>query len=127
MYKTIAASALVGALLTYRLAPKTKCEKKQLLGPKSGKTYQVEDFVDTGFVVVKADDGSIGVFSRRANGAPGYDWRQGKGSPATLAQIYRDMTGEELRPRAVPRPEEARSGAQKPQSGQGSKAHRGTP
>lgn len=101
MIKTAIGGALVGALLMSRVVPKTKCEKKKLLGPKSGATYSVEDFVDTGFVVVKAEDGAMGIFSKKKDG-PGYDWHQGRGRPSTLAQIYEDMIGEKPRPRAVP-------------------------
>lgn len=94
---TLIGSALLGALLMGRTKPKTKCDKKQLLGPRTGATYTVEDFVDAGFIVVTAADGSKGVFQRRAaspEGGMGFSWQHGRGKPATLRAIYLDMVGE---------------------------------
>lgn len=88
-------AVVAGALLMGRSKPKTKCEKKAMLGPHSGNSYTVEDFPAAGFIVVKAVDGSTGVFSRRSlqhPGAPGYIWHHGQGKPRTMQLMMRDFT-----------------------------------
>lgn len=84
----------VGALLASRGKPETRCEKKHLLGPVSGVTYEVEDFKEAGFVVVKAPDGSKGVFQRltpQKQGDPRFAWRQGMGQAPVLHLMCQDL------------------------------------
>jgi hypothetical protein len=116
MYRSLAAAALIGAAVAYGFRPtKTKVNKLSLLGPKTGATYQVEDFVDAGFVIIKAADGSTAVFQRAgaspimATGSKGFVWQHGKGRPETLRAIYLDVVGEPpppsaVGPKAVPNP-----------------------
>lgn len=111
MYK-YAAAALVGAVLVFGTRPKTAVKKLTLIGPKTGATYQVEDFPEAGFMLVKAKDGSRAVFQRKAaspEGGPGFAWQHGRGQSATLRAIYRDIVGEPppasaVGPKAVPTP-----------------------
>lgn len=124
---TLIGSALIGAFLASRSKPKTRCEKKALLGPKTGATYQVEDFVDAGFLVVTAADGSHGIFMRssaRPEGGAGVVWQHGRGNPETLRAIYLDLLGEPPKPKAVPEPAATPGSAPRPPK---THAHRGTP
>lgn len=113
MYK-YAAAALVGAALAFGTRPRTSVKKLQLIGPKTGATYTVEEFPDAGFMVVKAADGSRAVFQRKAAspaGGAGFAWQHGRGRSETLRAIYRDVVGEPpppsaVGPRAVPNPGE---------------------
>lgn len=115
MIKSLAAAALVGAVVAYGFRPtRTKVKKMAMLGPKTGATYDVEDFVDAGFTLIKAADGSTAVF-QRASASPmtmgqrGFTWQHGKGKPQTLRAIYLDVIGEPppasaVGPKAVPNP-----------------------
>lgn len=85
-----AIAAVVGALVMGVTKPRTGCEKKRSLGPRSGLTYEVEDFVSAGFVVVRAPDGSEAVLVRR-QGRAGFDWSRGRGNPQTLAHMRADF------------------------------------
>lgn len=89
MYIT-AAAALIGALLVSRTKPKTACKKKVMLGPRSGVTWQVEDFEDAGFIVVRGPGDEVGVFSR-ARGRPGFVWHHGRGRPEVLKAMHDDL------------------------------------
>lgn len=143
LYPIIGAAAL-GALFMSRSKPKTKCLRKSLLGTRTGATYQVEDFIDAGFIVVTAADGSRAIFQRRAaspSRGTGFAWQHGRGSPSTLRAIYTDIMGDEppksaVGPKAVPtpgaaaRPKAAASGpapAPKAKAPDGKQATRGTP
>ena len=116
MYPLIG-SALVGALLVTRTKPTTKFVKQNILGPKSGAKYQVEDFTDAGFIVVQSADGSRAIFQRKAaspTGGKGFAWQHGRGNPASLRAIYIDIMGEEppktaVGPKAVPNPSAPKS------------------
>jgi hypothetical protein len=118
MFRSLAAAAVVGALVAYGFRPtKTTVKKMSLLGPKTGATYTVEDFTDAGFTLVTAADGSRAVF-QRANASPmsapgqrGFVWQHGKGKPETLRAIYLDIIGEPppasaVGPKVVPNPAE---------------------
>ncbi|MGB1276209.1 MAG: hypothetical protein ACPG77_10705 [Nannocystaceae bacterium] len=92
----IIGAALVGAVLMGRTKPRTAATRKLLLGPHSGATYQVEDFAQAGFIVVRAADGSVGVFARKLSdkpGAPGFQWHQGRGQAQTLRAMAIDVCG----------------------------------
>lgn len=96
MLPVIVGAAAFGALLMGRTKPKTKATKKVLLGPRTGNTYQVEDFAEAGFIVVRAADGSRAVFVRSAvavPGCPGFTWQHGQGNPASLQAMNLDICG----------------------------------
>lgn len=96
------AAAMVGALVMGTTKPRTAFEKKRMLGPRSGVTYEVEDFVGAGFVVVRAPDGAEGVLVRRM-GRVGFDWSRGRGNPATLRLMQSDFATPPPRPSVVPK------------------------
>lgn len=85
-----AAAAIIGALVMGTTKPRTSYEKKRAMGPRSGITYEVEDFLGAGFIVVRAPDASEAVFSRR-QGAAGFDWSRGRGNAATLRLMRADF------------------------------------
>lgn len=85
-----AVALVVGALAMGATKPRTPYEKKRAMGPRSGITYEVEDFVGAGFIVVRAPDGSEGVLSRR-QGAAGFEWSRGRGHPGTLKHMRADF------------------------------------
>ena len=70
--------------------PRTPYEKKTAMGTRSGITYSVEDFPQAGFVIVRAPDGSEGVFSRKL-GAAGFTWSRGRGNAGTLELMRTDF------------------------------------
>lgn len=94
-------AGLFGAWFVGRTKPRTKVEKKTCLGPRSGVTYQVEDFPSAGFLVVKAPDGSQGVFTRAVNG-PGLEYARGRGNPQTMQLMIADFTPVRESPRNEP-------------------------
>lgn len=85
------AAAVVGALAMGSTKPRTPYEKKTSMGPRSGLTYEVEDFPNAGFVVVRAPDGSEGVFSRKPPPETGFAWSRGRGNPGTLGAMRADF------------------------------------
>lgn len=134
MYK-FAAAALVGAALVYGVRPKTRVKKLKIIGPKTGATYQVEEFPEAGFMLVKAADGSVAVFQRKAaspGGGAGFAWQHGKGRSETLRAIYRDVIGEPppaaaVGPKAVPNPHERPKADATKKPEPKTKANRSTP
>lgn len=85
-----AIAAVIGALAMGATKPRTSYEKTRAIGSRSGVSYEVEDFVGAGFIVVRAPDGSEGVFSRR-QGRVGFDWSRGRGNAATLKLMRADF------------------------------------
>ena len=83
-------AAVVGALAMGTTKPRTSFSRARTLGPRSGVTYDVEDFQGAGFIVVRAPDGSEGVFSRKARGT-GFDWSRGRGHAGTLKLMRADF------------------------------------
>lgn len=83
-------AAALGALAMGTTKPKTSCNKTSSIGSRSGVSYEIEDFADAGFVVVRAPDGSVGVLSRRLQGG-GFEWSRGRGYPATLKVLREDF------------------------------------
>lgn len=84
------AAAIVGALVMGSTKPRTAYTKTGSIGSRSGVQYEVEDFKGAGFIVVRAPDGSEGVFSRR-QGKAGFDWSRGRGNGATLKLMRADF------------------------------------
>lgn len=85
-----AIAAVVGALVMGATKPRTSYEKTRAIGCRSGINYEVEDFTGAGFIVVRAPDGSEGVFARR-QGRVGFDWSRGRGHAATLNAMRADF------------------------------------
>lgn len=96
-----AAAAVIGALVMGATKPRTRYEKKSAMGPRSGITYEVEDFPAAGFIVVRAPDGTEGVFSRRLpSDGTGFEWSRGRGNPGTLKLMRNDFGVPASRPGA---------------------------
>ena len=91
------AAAVVGALIMGSTKPRTAYDKTRAIGSRSGVKYEVEDFTSAGFIVVRAPDGSEGVFSRRL-GKTGFDWSRGRGSAVTLKLMRDDFDAAAVRP-----------------------------
>lgn len=94
-------AAVVGALAMGTTKPKTAFEKTRSLGSRTGQSYDVENFPTAGFIVVRATDGSEGVFQRKARG--GFLWAKGRGHPTTLEAMRLDF-GVTLEPLKAPSP-----------------------
>ena len=92
-----AVALVVGALAMGATKPRTPYEKNRSMGPRSGITYEVEDFVGAGFIVVRAPDGTEGVLSRR-QGTAGFEWSRGRGHPGTLKAMRADFGVPAARP-----------------------------
>lgn len=105
----------VGLLFGMRGRPKTRCESKTMLGPKTGITYDVEEFPDAGFLIVRTPD-AHGVFqhvTQRSPGAPRFSWRGGKGPNERLHGMCLDL-GIVSEPPPVPPPQAAATAEPKP-------------
>ncbi len=108
-------AAIAGFAASNRAQPRTRCERKVVLGARTGRTYEVEEFPEAGFLVVRAPDG-YGVFQHAAVTKPGdprFSWRGGKGPGETLHGMCLDLGIVKETPREEgPRPE-ARGSEQK--------------
>ncbi len=98
-----AVAAVVGALIMGSTKPRTAYNKTRAIGSRSGIDYEVEDFKGAGFVVVRAPDGSEGVFSRR-QAKTGFDWSRGRGNAATLKLMRADFDAAASQPSPQERP-----------------------
>jgi len=83
------ASAIVGAVFMGRTKPKTKMRKSMVFGPRTGTLYTVEELQDSGYHVVHAPDGSIGLFLKI--GPTPFQFVGGKGSAATVELMKKDL------------------------------------
>lgn len=96
MWPLVVAGA-VGFLAAGRTQPKTKCERKVVLGAHTGRTYEVEEFPEAGFLVVRttgAAASAYGVFQHvqpKAPGDPRFSWRGGKGANESLHGMCLDL------------------------------------
>ena len=84
-----------------RTKTKTRGKKKIALGPRTGATYEVEDFEEANFIVIRALDGSVATLSRRVTQDPqtGHvrsvlSWHSSRGNPPTLHGIAKDFLPE---------------------------------
>lgn len=83
-----------GLFLSVRSKPKTKVNKRQAFGPRSGETWDVEDFPDANMIVVHSRrDQTVGVFHRDKT-TKRFVFAQGKGSPTLLGMMREDFEGE---------------------------------
>ena len=89
----VVVAAIVGFAASNRSQPRTRCERKVVLGARTGRTYEVEEFPEAGFLVVRAPDG-YGVFQHataKNPGDPRFSWRGGKGPSETLHGMCLDL------------------------------------
>jgi len=89
----VVVAAVAGVFIAGRQAPRTRCERKVVLGPRTGRTYEVEEFPEAGFLVVRAPD-AYGVFQHAAPknpGEPRFSWRGGKGPNESLHGMCLDL------------------------------------
>jgi hypothetical protein len=84
------AAAVVGAIFVQRKRPAVTHVKKTVLG-RSGVSYEADDFTSAGMVILKAPDGTIATFARKAPPEFGYVFVQGKGDPRVIALIQKDF------------------------------------
>jgi hypothetical protein len=84
------AAAVVGAIFVQRKRPAVAHVKKTVLG-RSGVSYEADDFTTAGMVILKAPDGTIATFARKAPPEFGYVFVQGQGDPRVVEVIKRDF------------------------------------
>jgi hypothetical protein len=107
----VIAAGLAGFFAAGRISPKTKCVQKTLLGPRTGRTYEVEEFPDAGFLVVRGtgEGGTAyGVFQHvqpKNPGDPRFSWRGGKGPSESLHGMCLDLGIVRETPPAPPPPD----------------------
>ncbi len=121
MIVPIVVAGLAGFLAAGRSQPRTRCERKVVLGARTGRTYEVEEFPQAGFLVVRAPDGGYGVFqhaTQKHPGDPRFSWRGGKGPAESLHGMCADLGLVELSRPAAPAPK-ASQGSQGGQGSQG--------
>ena len=103
MFAIIASAMAAGALLMGRTKPATRVRRKTILGRVSGKSYQVEDFEDAGFLVAKAEDGSASAALKREGGR-GLSWHRSlSGSAPALRALFADLCAAPAKPASHPK------------------------
>ncbi len=103
----IVVAGVVGFLAAGRTQPRTRCERKVVLGARTGRTYQVEEFPEAGFLMVRAPD-AYGVFQHAVQKSPSdprFSWRGGKGPAESLHGMCLDLGLVREPPMASPKPE----------------------
>jgi hypothetical protein len=84
-------AAIAGAAIAKKRAPHTAVKKTTCLGPRSGLHYQIDDFGDSGIIVVHFQ-GTKGIFQRKKLPARGFDWVRGAGNPQIQAAMRKDFS-----------------------------------
>lgn len=85
------AAMVVGGILVQRKRPAVAHKKKTAIGPRSGVTYEVDDFTTAGVVLVKAPDGTVVSFARKTPPARGFDFVRGAGNAQVIELIKKDF------------------------------------
>jgi hypothetical protein len=91
MMTYLAAAAIAGAYLAQRNAPKTKLQKMQILGPRTGMVYVVDLVPNLGIVIIHAPDGSHAVFQKNQPPKPGFTFVRGVGSGEVVNGMKQDL------------------------------------
>ena len=79
----------LGALLAGSRSPRARCQKLEVLGPRSGQRWHAEFFPEARFLVVFGKDGTRVTFEREADKTMRYV--RSLGPPATVAAIRSDF------------------------------------
>jgi hypothetical protein len=85
------AAAIAGAVIAGRNAPRTKLQKMQVLGTRTGAVYDVDLVPNMGVVIIHSNDGSSAVFQKNAPPKQGFSFLRGTGSPASIAGMKQDL------------------------------------
>lgn len=89
------AAMVVGGILVQRKRPAVAHKKKTAIGPRSGVTYEVDDFTTAGLIIVKSPDGTIVAFARKASMGTtpdkGFDFVRGHGNAQVIELIKKDF------------------------------------
>lgn len=85
----VVAGLLAGAWLVNRQRPHTNVEKRSILGPRTGRTYECDEFPETGMVIVHDPATRSQVVFRRGPG--GFHPVGHRGHPAHVQRILHDM------------------------------------
>lgn len=78
----------LGALLAGSRSPRVRCQKLDVLGPRSGRRWHAEFFPEARFLVVFGDDGTRVTFERDSSGMR---YVRSLGPAATVAAIRSDF------------------------------------
>lgn len=81
-----------GLFFSMKGKPKTVVKKREAFGPRSGETWDVEDFPDAGMIVVhsRRGDRSLAVFHKKDGK---FVFSQSKGSPTIIGMMRDDFEG----------------------------------
>lgn len=87
-----------GLVVSAKSKPKTTVNKRQAFGPRSGETWDVEDFPDAGLLVVHSRRGDKTLATFRVEKLEGgkrlFRFSQGKGNPTLIAMMRSDFEAE---------------------------------
>lgn len=83
----------IGALWAQTRSPNSQFKKARVLGPKTGISYEVDEF-KAGVVLVKAKDGTTAVFTKKVPPEHGFIFQRGEGNPAVIRLIRSDFLDE---------------------------------
>lgn len=82
-------AGVAGMYIAGRNAPKTKLQKLQCFGPRTGAVYDVETIPGLGVVIVHAKNGTVGLFQQ--NEAKRFTWLRGIGNETTAKGMRLDL------------------------------------
>lgn len=85
------AAMVVGGILVQRKRPAVKHTKKVAIGPRSGVTYEVDDFTSAGVVLVRAPDGTVVAFASKTPPDHGFSFVKGTGNSRVIDIIKKDF------------------------------------
>lgn len=88
MFVPILIGCVIGAALMGRTKPQARAVKKQLIGPNTGNTYLVDDFVTSGIIIVHGP-GCACVFARKPGG--GFAFVQALGHTDSIRAVCSDL------------------------------------
>jgi len=90
---------IFGLVVAAKSKPKTSMAKRTAFGPRSGETWDVEDFPDAKLIVVhsRRGDGTLATFHAETIAGTTkrkFKFSQGKGSQILIAMMREDFEGE---------------------------------
>lgn len=83
----------IGAIWASSRGPNASYKKARILGPKTGISYEADEF-KAGVVLVKAKDGTTCVFTKKQPPEHGFVFQRGEGNPAVIRIIKSDFIDE---------------------------------
>lgn len=84
-------AAIGGAYLANKRAPKSKCIKRECIGPRSGLVFQVEEWPDNGIIMVRFISSKGNAYATLKRGENGFEMISAKGNEGIINMIIEDF------------------------------------